>query len=99
MQVLHGLAGLIAAVVDDAVAFTAQLLAQLADDGEAVGHYGLVALVNVVGAADVSLGYHQKMGGSLGLDVVEGVAQLNLKDIDAGICTGKYDRGSCLSGI
>ena len=55
MQVFDSLAGLIATVVDDAVALCAQLTAQLGDDGEAVGHHSLVALVNLGGAADMLL--------------------------------------------
>ena len=84
MQVLDSLAGLIAAVVDDAVALCAQLTAQLGDDGEAVGHHSLVALVDLGGAADMLLGHHQEMHGSLRLDVVKGVAQLVLVQLLAG---------------
>ena len=81
---LDGLPRLIAAVVDDAVALHAQLLADLHDDLKAVSHHGAVVRRNGVGAADMLLGYHQKMGGRLGVDVVEGVALLVLVDLVAG---------------
>ena len=84
VQVLDGLARLVAAVVDDTVALHAQLLADLHDDLEAVGHHGAVVRRNGVGAADVLLGHDQEMGGRLGVDVVEGVALLVLVDLIAG---------------
>ena len=84
VQVLDGLAGLVAAVVDDTVALTAQLMAQFGDDGEAVCHHGRVALVDLGRAADVCLGHYQKMYRCLRLDVIKGIAQVILVQLLAG---------------
>ena len=55
MQVLDGLAGLIAAVIDDAVALAAQFLADLGDDFKDMGHQRAVLGGNLAGAADMLL--------------------------------------------
>lgn len=88
MQVLHGLAGLIAAVVDDAVILAAQVCTDLGDDLKAMRHDVGVAAIDLAGAADVLLGHHQEMGGRLRVDVIEGVAQLVLVDLIGGDLPG-----------
>ena len=76
MQVLDGLAGLVAAVIDNAVALAAQFFADLGDHFEDVCHQGAVLCVDHAGAADMLLGHHQEVDGSLRLDVIESEAQL-----------------------
>ena len=84
MQVRHTLARLLADVGHHPVALQTQLLGDLGDDGEDVGHHGGVVLSDLGHRGDVHLGNHQKVGGGLGIDVVEGVADLVLIDLVGG---------------
>ena len=80
VEVMDGLAGLLTDVGDDAIALQTQLLGDLGDDGEDVGHDGGVVLGHFSHGGDVRLGDDQEMSGSLGIDVIKGEADLVLID-------------------
>ena len=80
MQVVDALTGLLADVGDHAVALQTQLLGDLGDDGEDVGHNGGVVLGHFGHGGDVGLGDDQEMSGSLGVNVVKGETDLVLID-------------------
>ena len=85
VQVEHALSRLFADVGDHPVAVQVQLLGQLGDDLEDVGHNPTVVRRHLGDGADMGLGNHQEVGGGLRGDVVEGVADLVLVDLAAGI--------------
>ena len=58
----------------------AQLLGHFGDDCENMGHYGGVVLCHLGHRSDMGLGDNQKVGGRLGIDVMEGKAYLVLVD-------------------
>ena len=88
MQVEHALPRLLADVGDHPVAVQALLLRQPGDDLEDVGHHRAVVRRDLGHGADVGLGHHQEVGGRLGIDVVEGVADIVLVDLAAGDLPG-----------
>ena len=71
VQVMHTLTGLLADVGHHPVALQAQLPAQPGDDLKNVGHHGAVAAVYLRHGANVILGDHQKVGGSLEFPIVK----------------------------
>ena len=77
---MDALTGLLADVGDDAVALQPQLLGYLGDDSEDVSHHGGVVLGHLGNGGDVGLGDDQEVGGSLGIDVIKGEADLVLID-------------------
>ena len=81
VQVVDTLTGLLTDVGDHAVAIQTQLLGDLGDDGEDMGHHGGVVLGHFGDRGDVGLGDDQEMGGSLGIDVIKGEADLVLIDL------------------
>ena len=78
MQVEHALPRLLADVGDHPVALQPQLLGDLGNDGEDMSHHSGILRRDLGHRGDMGLGDHQKVGGRLGIDVVEGVAQLIL---------------------
>lgn len=77
VEVFYGLACVLAAVGDNAVAVgEAQNGGQVADHGKDMADGGLVGLVDTVSGLDMLLGDHQEMLGSHGSDIVESQAQL-----------------------
>ena len=84
VQVVHGLAGLLAAVGDHPEIGDAQFLRHLRDDLKGVGHHGGIFRRNLPAGCNVGLGNHQEMGGRLGDDVVKGVHQLVLVNLVGG---------------
>ena len=81
VEVGHGLPRLLPNVGDHAVALQPQLPGHLGDDGEHVAHQGGVVVGHPGHRGDVGLGDDQEVGGRLGVDVVEGVADLVLIDL------------------
>ena len=81
MQVRDTLARLLADVGHHPVALQAQLFGDLGDHGEDVGHHRRVVLADLRHRGDMHLGNHQKVGGRLGIDVIEGEADLILIDL------------------
>ena len=88
MQVVDALARLLPDVGDHAVAVQTQLLRHLGDDFENVGNHGAVVPGHLGHRTDVGLGDDQKVGGCLGIDVIEGVALLVLIDLVGGDLPG-----------
>ena len=90
MQVGHGLLSGLADVGDHPVARPGepQFLRKLRDDGEDVAHHGGALLCDGGDGLDVLLGHHQEVGGSLGGDVVESIAQIVFVDLAAGNLPG-----------
>ena len=74
----HALTRLLTDVGDNAVALHPLLLRQLGDDLKDVGHDAAIVSVHLGYRADVSLGDHQEMGGCLGRDIIERVADVVL---------------------
>jgi len=73
VEVVDGLAGVVAAVANNAVAvFQAFRLGDGGDHLKNVGHNGGIFRGDLGDAADVGLGDHQNVGGSLGGNVPEG---------------------------
>ena len=69
---LDGLAGVVAAVVDNAVAVAqSERLGDFGDLGEDIRDDIRVVLIDRVGTADVLLGYDEHMHGSLRIEVIE----------------------------
>ena len=84
MQVRDTLARLLADVGHHPVALQPQFLGDLRDHSKDVGHHRRVVLADLCHRGDMHLGNHQKMGGRLGIDVVEGEANLILIDFVGG---------------
>ena len=78
MQVHNRLADLFAAVVDDTVTVKAVLFCDFRNDLKDVRYEMRIAFVNLVSAADMLLGDNENVLFTLGIDVVEGVAELVL---------------------
>ena len=90
VQMGHGLLAGLADIGHHTVARLgkAQFPGQLGDDLKDMGHHGAVAAVHLGHGADMGLGDHQEMGGRLGRDIVEGVADVILLDLAAGDLPG-----------
>ena len=71
VEVPDGLAGVLAAVVDDAEAGS-QILPQLRDDLKTLGDIGGILRRDVRSAGDMELWHHKEMDRGLGVQVVEG---------------------------
>ena len=78
MQMEHALTRLLSDVGDHAEAVHAALLRNLRDNLKAVGHNRAVGRINGGNRLDVLLRDHEKMRGSLRVNVVEGVAEVIL---------------------
>ena len=84
MQVENALSRLLPAVGHHAEIGDALLLGDFTDDLEAVGHHSGVFGGNRPAGLDVSLGNHQEVRGSLGVNVVEGIDLVILIDLLGG---------------
>ena len=84
MQVRYALTGLLPDVGHHPVTLQTQLLGDLGDHGKDVGHHRRVVLADLCHRGDMHFGNHQKMGGRLGIDVIEGEADLILIDFVGG---------------
>ena len=72
MQVLHRLAGLLAAVGHHTVAFPAMLGADFCNNRKNVGNDPGIFRGQLPGGADMLLGDDEKMAGRLGVQVIKG---------------------------
>ena len=72
MEMGDRLARLLPNIGHHTVAVQAQLLGHFGDDCENMGHYGGVVLCHLGHRSDMGLGDNQKVGGRLGIDVMEG---------------------------
>ena len=90
VQVGHGLLARLADVGHHPVSglVKAQLLGQLGNDLKNMGHHSAVLRRYSGNGLDVGLGHHQKMGGCLRGNVVEGIAKLVFLDLAAGDLPG-----------
>ncbi len=84
VEVEDALARLFTDVGNHPVTLQPQLLRELGDDLENMGHYAAVVRRDLGDGANVGFGDHQEVGGSLRSDVVEGIAQIVLVDLIAG---------------
>ena len=89
MQMLNGLTGVGAAVADHAITILqAFSLGDLGDHLKDVSNNSAVFSGDAVAIFNVGLGNHQHMGGSLGIDVPEGVDGFVLIDLGGRDLTG-----------
>ena len=84
----HALPRLLADVGDHPVAVQPLFLCQLGNDLEDMSHHCAVVRGDLRHRANVGLGYHQEVGGRLGINVIEGVAHVVLVDLAAGDLPG-----------
>jgi hypothetical protein len=89
MEMVYALPGLLPDVGDHPVALQSQFSGEGGDDGEDVAHHGPIVLIDSGYRRNMGLGDHQKMGGRLGGDVIESVAELILIDFAAGDFPGR----------
>lgn len=75
MEVGNRLPCVFATVRHHSETINAQLLGDLGDDCENMGNHCVVLLGDGSAGGNVNLGNHQEVGGCLGVDVVEGVAE------------------------
>ncbi len=81
MEMVDALPGLIPDVGDHPVALQSQLFGKPGDDGKDMPHSGLIGPVHLGHRLDMLLGDDQEVGGGLGVDVVEGAAEVVLIDL------------------
>ena len=84
----HALPRLLADVGDHPVAVQPLFLCQLGNDLEDMSHHCAVVCGDLRHRADVGLGYHQEVGGCLGINVIERIADVVLVDLAAGDLPG-----------
>ena len=91
MYVLYRLATVLAAVIDDAVTVCkSQICRDLGDRLKNLGYAYAVLCRYLIGAADVSFGYHKNVNGSLGVYILEGVNVFVLVDLGRGDVSVDY---------
>ena len=74
VQMEDRLSRLLADIRHDSVAFQTQILGDLSDHRKDVTDDSLIFRGNLGNLSDMRLGNHEKMGRSLGIDVIECVA-------------------------
>ena len=80
VQMEDRLSRLLADIRHDTVAFQTQILGNLCDHRKDVTDNRLIFRGNLGNRSDMRLGNHEKMGRSLGIDVIECVAQVIFVD-------------------
>ena len=87
VQVEHALSCLLSDIGHDAIAVKPQLLGDLGNYFKNVSHHGAVFGVHCCHRGNMFLGDHQKMGRSLGGNVIKAIAKLVLINLIGGDLT------------
>ena len=78
VKVMDTLSGLLANIGDYPIALQSQFSGQRSDDSKNMANRSLIALVYLRHRLDMLLGDNQKMSGCLGIDIIEGIAEVIL---------------------